>query len=304
MRAIWGVVAASLLAAAVPDVAQGQDRFILLATNRTGTMEDELNAAGGNGYRFVGTQGGETAFGGSEVVVIMERDPEGRRYRYILLATSRTGTMEWELNGVPPEFEVVGMTVFNSTFGGDESAVVLQAEESELTSAPRTPRTPSTPSAGRSGDPRAGELSIYLIAGDGTRELVAPSVVRRVEEEGGGLFSRPKQFAILPGLNAATRSSDHYQTFEFDAAERGAVDDLVLVQFYEETEYGERTFDILPGGVNLDAVIPFSTERIDFDTYRLRPSEPLGLGEFGFIRLDTGVTIVPGLTVHDFGVEP
>ena len=54
-------------------------------------MEDELNAAGADGYRFIGTQGGETAFGGSEVVVIMERDPEGRRYRYMLLATSRTG---------------------------------------------------------------------------------------------------------------------------------------------------------------------------------------------------------------------
>ena len=88
-------------------------------------MEDELNAAGSEGYRFIGTQGGDTAFGGSEVVVIMERDPEGRRYRYMLLATSRTATMDQELNSVPPEFEVVGMTIFDSTFGGDESAVGL-----------------------------------------------------------------------------------------------------------------------------------------------------------------------------------
>ena len=298
MRAIWGVVAASVLASAVPEAARAQDRFILLATNRTSTMEDELNAAGADGYRFIGTQGGDTAFGGSEVVVIMERDPEGRRYRYMLLATSRTGTMERELNSVPPEFEVVGMTIFDSTFGGDESAVILQANASALTT------TSSAPSAGRSDLPTARESSIYLIADDGTRHLVAPSVVRRVEEERGGLFRRPKRFAILAGLNAATRSSDHYQAFEFEAAERGAVDDLMLVQFYEEAEYGERTFDVVPGGVNLEAVIPVSTERLDDGTYRLRPSEPLGLGEFGFIRLETGEDITRGLTVHDFGVDP
>lgn len=298
MRAIWGVVAACILVSAVPDAAPAQGRFILLATNRTGTMEDELNAAGADGYRFVGTQGGETAFGGSEVVVIMERDPEGRRYRYMLLATSRTGTMEQELNDVPPEFEVVGMTIFDSTFGGDESAVILQAEASALTTAS------TSPSAGRSDVSTSREPSIYVVAGDGSRQLLEPSVVRRVEEEGGGLFGRPKRFAILAGLDAATRTSDHYQSFDFEATERDAVDDLVLVRLYREADYGERTFDVLPGGVNLEAVIPVSIERLEDGTYRLRPAEPLGPGEFGFIHLETGQAIIRGLTVHDFGVDP
>ena len=65
-------------------------------------MQDELNEAGSAGYRFAGTQGGETAFGGRETVVIMVLDPEGRRFRYILLVTSRTGTMQEELNEAPP----------------------------------------------------------------------------------------------------------------------------------------------------------------------------------------------------------
>ena len=302
MRAIWGVLAASVLASAVPDAAWAQDRFILLATNRTGTMEDELNAAGADGYRFVGTQGGETAFGGSEVVVIMERDPEGRRYRYMLLATSRTATMEQELNSVPPEFEVVGMTIFDSTFGGDESAVILQAEASAFTTSSNS--SSATASGGRPDAPTARESNIYLVAEDGSRRLVAPSAVRRIEEEGGGLFSRSKLFAILAGLDAPTRTSDHYQTFDFETADRGAIDELVLVRFYEEADYGERTFDVLPGGVNLEAVIPLSTELLDDGMYRLRPAEPLGLGEFGFIRLETGEDITRGLTVHDFGVEP
>ena len=91
-------------------------------------MEEELNEAGARGYRFLATQGGETAFGGSEAVVVMTLDPEGRRFRYILLATNRTGTMQREMNEAPPEYSFAGMTVFDTRFGGNEAAVILEAE--------------------------------------------------------------------------------------------------------------------------------------------------------------------------------
>ena len=57
----------------------------------------------------------------------MTLDPEGRRFRYLLLATSRTSTMQKELNQAPLEYEIAGMTVFKSAFGGNESAVILEA---------------------------------------------------------------------------------------------------------------------------------------------------------------------------------
>ena len=107
------------------------DKFLLLATIRTETMEKELNEAGARGYRFSGTQGGETLYGRSEVVVVMTLDAEGRRFRYMLLATSRTSTMQKEMNQAPPEFELAGMTVFKSKFGGHEVAVILEAEITE-----------------------------------------------------------------------------------------------------------------------------------------------------------------------------
>ena len=130
----WLLIGVCVFATVAPAAAQeGElERFRLLATNRTGTMEEELNEAGAAGYRLVGMQGGETGFGGNEVVVVMALDPEGRRFRYMLLATSRTGTMQRELNeDVPPEFNFVGMTVFSSTFGGDETAVILEAVSAE-----------------------------------------------------------------------------------------------------------------------------------------------------------------------------
>ena len=118
----------TLLVLAPSAMAQQPEKYLLLATNRTGTMQDELNEAGARGYRFAGTQGGETAFGGREAVVIVALDPEGRRFRYILLATNRTGTMQSEMNEAPPEYNFAGMTVFSSTFGGKEPAVILEAE--------------------------------------------------------------------------------------------------------------------------------------------------------------------------------
>ena len=56
------------------------------------------------------------------------RFPEGRRFRYILLATNRTGTMQREMNEAPPEYSFAGMTVFDTRFGGNEAAVILEAE--------------------------------------------------------------------------------------------------------------------------------------------------------------------------------
>ena len=53
----------------------------------------------------------------------MVRDPEGRKFRYVVSATIRTGTMERELNEVPPEFSFVGMTAFLA-----EGAAILEAE--------------------------------------------------------------------------------------------------------------------------------------------------------------------------------
>ena len=68
------IIALALLVLVPPTTAQQSEqpeKYLLLSTSRTGTMEEELNEAGGRGYRFLATQGGETAFGGSEAVVVM-----------------------------------------------------------------------------------------------------------------------------------------------------------------------------------------------------------------------------------------
>lgn len=116
------------------DSSASDDRFQykLLATNKTSTMERELNDAAQDGYRFQGVMGGETGFGGKEVVIIMGRAAgsiDRERYQYKLLATQKTATMQKELQQIGDRgFEYKGQTVFESAFGGKEVVVILERD--------------------------------------------------------------------------------------------------------------------------------------------------------------------------------
>ena len=119
-----------LVLSAIVYLAAEQDVRVL-ATAKTSTMEKEMNDAAEAGFRFAAVMGGDTAFGGSEVVVIMTRTPDQPRVQYRLLATGKTSTMEKELQQAGDAgFEYRGQTVFKSTFGGKEVAVILERDKS------------------------------------------------------------------------------------------------------------------------------------------------------------------------------
>ena len=102
--------------------------YELLATNKTSTMQKELREAGAKGFRYCGQSVAETTFGGREVVVILERemDNPAKTYAYKLVATTRTKTMEKELNQAGEEgFRLMGLTVSKTIFGGEELVSIL-----------------------------------------------------------------------------------------------------------------------------------------------------------------------------------
>ena len=115
------------LVVAVPAFAQTRN-YKVLATSKTSTMQKEMQEAGDAGYRFVAVMGGETAIGGKEVVVLMEKtEGDKNTYGYRLLATSKTSTLQKELQeAADAGFAVVGQTVFESTFGGRETAAIVE----------------------------------------------------------------------------------------------------------------------------------------------------------------------------------
>lgn len=120
-----------LLAWSICVNAQQQFEYRLLATNRTTTMEKEMNEAAAEGYRFREVISGETAFGGDEALVVMARESDAKhiaRYDYRLLATTKTSTMQKELQAAGDEgFEHCGNSVFKKTIGV-EVMVILERD--------------------------------------------------------------------------------------------------------------------------------------------------------------------------------
>ena len=105
--------------------------YKLFATNHTTTMEKEMNDAAAEGYRFMEVISGDTFFGGSEALVVMIRPTDDfmkGRFAYQLLATTKTSTMQRELQEASDSgFEHVGQSVFKKTFG-TEVMVILERD--------------------------------------------------------------------------------------------------------------------------------------------------------------------------------
>jgi hypothetical protein len=120
----------SLPATAAEPPAPDSTEYRVLATSKTSTMQKEMNEGADAGFRFGGVMGGETSFGGSEVLVIMTRNAAAKpRFEYRLLATSKTSTMQKEMQEAGDAgYEYRGQTVFKSTFGGKEVVTILERD--------------------------------------------------------------------------------------------------------------------------------------------------------------------------------
>jgi hypothetical protein len=126
--AMRNVLAAVLLVCGLPALAPAQERYLLLATTRTGTMQKEINDAAARGYRVVAASRTE----GTEVIVTLERT--GERFEYRLIATTRTGTLQRELTeGVEAGYRVVARAVTTKrTSGGGWLSSQNNRDEGEL----------------------------------------------------------------------------------------------------------------------------------------------------------------------------
>ncbi len=113
-----------------PKNGKGKDSFqyALLATNKTSTMQKEMNDAGAKGFLYRGQTVFESKFGGKEVVVFMEKSKENENLEeYLLLATTRTGTMQKELAAAAADgYIYAGVNVAETAFGGKEVVTILR----------------------------------------------------------------------------------------------------------------------------------------------------------------------------------
>lgn len=91
-------------------------------------MQKEMQEAGDAGFRYAAVMGGETAIGGKEVVVVMQKAAaSAAKFEYWLLATSKTSTLQKEMQEASDAgFQYVGQTVFESLLGGQEVVSILE----------------------------------------------------------------------------------------------------------------------------------------------------------------------------------
>jgi hypothetical protein len=105
---------------------EGDLQYKLLATTRTSTMQKEINEMAARGYRIL--VGAPTS--GSEMVLFLSKDGTvAQPYRYTLLATTRTSTMEKELNEAAAEgFRLIPSTMIakKGLLGGVEIVMVME----------------------------------------------------------------------------------------------------------------------------------------------------------------------------------
>ena len=87
--------------------------YELLATTKTSTMQKELAVAAVRGFRLLPEtmMQKERMFGPMEIVVVLEKAPSTpQRYEYLLLATTRTSTLQKEMTqATEGGYEIVGM---------------------------------------------------------------------------------------------------------------------------------------------------------------------------------------------------
>ena len=124
-------IVACILAVVAPMAAQkvkleADQKYLLLATKKTSTMQEELEEVSAKGFRIMA--GSPTS--GEEMVLLLEQvanPPEV--YSYQLLATTRTGTMQKELTEAAAKgFRLLPRTMIakEQMMGGTEVVVLLE----------------------------------------------------------------------------------------------------------------------------------------------------------------------------------
>ena len=129
-RQLLQLAVISIACCTITRAADDHFEYSILGTSKTSTMEKEMNGAAAAGFRFSQVMGGETSIGGKEVVVAMVKDlsaPKGGTRQYKLLATSKTSTMQKEMQQLADAgYEYLGQSVFESVFGGKEVVVIME----------------------------------------------------------------------------------------------------------------------------------------------------------------------------------
>ena len=116
----------TLSTAAVVEGQEAADKYLLLAAERTATMQREIDAAAARGFRvFAASPDGD-----SEVIILLEKSTD--TYQYRLLAATRIDTLQREMSEAAGDgYHIVPRAVARK---GDELLVLMEKGPTVLAS--------------------------------------------------------------------------------------------------------------------------------------------------------------------------
>ena len=117
MRSSLAIACLLLSAGAAAEAQEVPDRYLLLATERTGTMQQEINEAAARGFRVVAASPSD-----SEIIIVLEQTEDKRQY--LLLAATRTRTLQREItDAAEAGYRILPRALVKK---GDEMLVLLE----------------------------------------------------------------------------------------------------------------------------------------------------------------------------------
>ena len=102
----------------------GRYQYKLLATTRSSTMHSELQEAGDLGFKYRGQASFRRNKDYTEIICVLERDRNqgSTKYKYLLLATRKTSTMQKELY----ESGIKGFEFLGISFGSEIVSILCK----------------------------------------------------------------------------------------------------------------------------------------------------------------------------------
>ena len=105
------------------DALAQDDRYLLLAAQRTGTLQQEINDAAAKGFRLVAASRTDD----NDAIILFEQ-VQGK-YQYRLIATTRTGTLQQEIGAAAADgYRIVPRAVTTKRSSGGFGAMTNTSE--------------------------------------------------------------------------------------------------------------------------------------------------------------------------------
>jgi hypothetical protein len=111
-------------------LAQDAEPYRLISATHAAALQDQMQAAARDGFRYSAVSGSATPWSGKQVVVVMRRDPSATRLEYRVVTATDEAAVEAIQRVSDAGFVYLAQTVFTMPMRGNQVAVLFERDPS------------------------------------------------------------------------------------------------------------------------------------------------------------------------------